>query len=245
MDSTFHVRRDAFNKSRSKLSAINNGEITVSYSKEEDNEPDIEEFEDIALPPKPKPTKRTTKSTPKTKAKTNISTNNNNTINETNAIQDTFDEDSVEEFELETDNLNPFSVYERMKAESEKAKESKSKESTKQPPKYTNNDYNDDDNIIKEFEENLAEFDVAEEAEKEIEEFSLENELEQELEKELEVEEDTKLSDNDNDNVNDLEEEIVDTLELSSSEEDSDEMSPTNKRRMDQDSSAVKRVNLL
>jgi len=71
----------------------------------------------------------------------------------------------------------------------------------------------------------------------------LENELEQELEKELEVsgdEGETKLTDNE------LEEEVLeeinDTLELDSSEDDSeDNMTPNNKRKMDQDLGSSKK----
>ncbi|KAL6636080.1 hypothetical protein LY90DRAFT_669288 [Neocallimastix californiae] len=229
LDSMFIVKRDGFKKERSAL------------SEPVEHEP-IDIFESIALPPITKSTKLTTKATTKSNTNANSIPNDNTNTNTNNneSIQDTFDDDSVEEFDLgsdkqeETNIEDPFSAFEKMRAESAKAKENKSKLSAKQqPPKYTNSSYNDDDNLIKEVEENIIE-----ETEKEIEEFSLENEFEQELEKAEEDDEDEeKFSENDND----LEEEIVDTLELSSSEEDSDDMSPSNKRRMNQNSPGAKR----
>ncbi|KAL6625453.1 RNA polymerase II transcription elongation factor-domain-containing protein [Neocallimastix sp. 'constans'] len=249
LDSTFFVKRDTFKKSRSTLSDINN----TNNSKEPESET-FNIFESIALPPISQSNKPAQKTTTNKKSKSDSSTSNH-----TNSNND--DDESVQEFDLESDNQeetiieNPFSAYKKKGTGSSQSK--KNNKSTKQqPPKYNaNSDYNDDDNIIKEFEENLAEFDiaeetekeieenleefdVAEEAEKEIEEFSLEDEFEQELEKELEIredDEDAKLSDND------LKDEIVDALELSSSEEDSDDMSPSNKRPMNQGSPGAKR----
>jgi len=249
LDSTFHVRRVAFNKSRSKLAEISTKEV-----------------ETISIPTQSngKSAKRATRAT-KAKNKVKESSPEN-----PNPVADTYEEESVEEFDLELDNndndngnnaienddnRDPFAVFERMKAESAKAKAASAKSKTEKkqqkqpPPQETSND--DVDNMVKEFEEGLEEFDVAAEAEKEIEEFALEDELEQELEKELEVSGDeeehklgeTRFIENDNDNDS-LEEEIMnDTLELDSSEEDSDDnISPGSKRKMDQDMGDSKRA---
>jgi len=221
LDSTFYVRRSQFNKSKSKLSTLNKNDAEIF---------------DIPSKSAAKSVKQTTKTNAKRKTKNNEPEKNN--------PQNDFEEEFVEEFELESensnpedlDNKNPMAAYERMKAESEKAK------AKAQAP--TQENINDDDNMIKEFEEGLEEMDVAEEAEKEIEEFALENELEQELEKELEVsggeEEEAKLTDNE------LEEEVLeeinDTLELDSSEEESEDNMSPNKRKLDQEQNSAKRA---
>ncbi|ORX81189.1 hypothetical protein BCR32DRAFT_293397 [Anaeromyces robustus] len=231
LDSTFNVRRDAFNKSKSILSELNNGEIKPQK-------------------PTTKTTRRTTKATTtKGKSKNNSSTTTTTTIPIPKPNQqDTFEEESVEEFEMSDnqndenlDNRNPLAAYERMRAESKRAK----KASETHTSSSKSQDNNEEDKIIKEFEANLEEFDLEEEAEKEIEEFALENELEQELEKELEVSGDDGEGENkltDNELEEEVLEEINDTLELDSSEEDSeDNMSPNNKRKMDQESGSSKR----
>jgi len=221
LDSTFYVRRNQFNKSKSKLSALNRGDAEVF---------------NIPSKTSTKSAKQATKSNTKRKTKKNEPADN--------SPQNAFEDELVEEFDFgsensnpeDMDNKNPMAVYERMRAESEKVK---AKAQTPTTQEYTN----DDDNMIKEFEEDLEEMDVAEEAEKEIEEFALENELEQELEKELEVsgdEEEAKLTDNELDE--EVLEEINDTLELDSSEEESEDNMSPNKRKMDQDQSSAKRV---
>jgi len=223
LDSTFNVRRDAFNKSKSILSELNNGEVKLQK-------------------PTTK-TKRITKAT--TKGKTKNNSTKSTAIPKQKPTQNTFEEESFEEFEMSDnqneenlDNMNPLAAYERMRAESKRAKKASETHTSS-----SKSQENEEDKMIKEFEANLEELDLEEEAEKEIEEFALENELEQELEKELEVsgdEGETKLTDNE------LEEEVLeeinDTLELDSSEDDSeDNMTPNNKRKMDQDLGSSKK----
>ena len=82
LDSTFYVRRMAFNKSRSKLAEISKKEV-----------------ETFNIPTQStSTTKRTTRAT---KAKNKIKE-----VSPENPMAETYEEESVEEFELETDNNN-------------------------------------------------------------------------------------------------------------------------------------------
>lgn len=135
--------------------------------------------------------------------------------------------DSVEEFDFDSDNTN-----------NEPEKETEEKQHTKEEQNESENNYSDD-NLVEEFEEDLEEID-------EDEDIGLEDEFEQELEKELENddEKDDNKASYENDELSDnLVDEINDTLELdSSSEESDDNLSSSNKRSSDEELGSPKKT---